>query len=221
MGADDPGAASIEEHLSTCEECAKEARLTFSFRRLVCDWSANSHGVAYAREQLAAGLDSAESAAEDSAIAERLRAWRQHWEGRAEACLRVLLGRVADAGQVVANGIDALTRSGSPMQFGEALATNPVRGAADARTDVILTSATPEGVRNAQVEVRGGASSAIVVRFDAARGAEPIVMLIPLAGGPATVRTAIATGHPGERGAVARFLDLPAGDYLVAIEPLD
>lgn len=221
MDADDPAAASIEEHLATCDTCAREARLAFTFHRLVGAWTAESHAAAYARERLADGLEAAASVAVDAEVARRLRSWRLRWEGRAEACLRVVLSGVHDVAHIVADGVESLARPGSHWQFGEALAVAPVRGGFGAPAEVVLSAGSPEHGATARVEIRTGARPEIVVRIDDSRDFAPLVLLVPVGDAAGVPFAASSRRLPGEPSVVARFVDVAAGDYLVAIEPLD
>jgi hypothetical protein len=212
---------NIEEHLAECESCAVLARTVGAFHE-AWQTTAEQHGVLYRREQLIRGLEAAEVGA--PALRDRLRAWRDRWAGLAEAGLRVAVESSATTAQVIAQGVEALTRPSGTWHFLPAAAAPVARGAVRGESaSALLATASDRAGRLARVAVRGGQSTELEARIDglAPDAPPPIVIVIAVEAGDVARAWAVqAERRPGADYRIARFRDLPPGEYVVAFEPL-
>ena len=215
----------MEEHLARCAACTAAAREVYSFHEVWTGWTAQAHGDAYLRGTLAAALGDVEARVTNPAWRERLQRWRVRWAGAAEAGLRVAMQVTEQATRVVAEGLEGLTRPGSVWQFAPAYQAVPIRGAGpEAQSSAVLTTAITPGKPRARVAVRGGETSEIVVRVDDVEpgAAAPLVVLVATGpGGAAATRVTEVERQPATGYFIARFEDVPPGEYVVAFEPLE
>ncbi|MCK6554922.1 hypothetical protein L6Q96_10135 [Candidatus Binatia bacterium] len=214
---------AVEEHIAECAECTRLARQVYAGEIVVGGWTAGKHGRAQLRAVFARAL--ADTAAQPgTAWSGRLERWHRRWSDAAEAAARVVIEGTAAAGRVLAVGLDALSRPGSDWHFSPEPQAVPVRGATDETTDsAVLTTPVSAGGLRARVAVIGGDEGEIAVRVDdAPPGAPlPIVLLVDSAAAVPAVRVAALERQPDTSYAVARFEDLPPGDYVVALEPME
>jgi hypothetical protein len=83
----------------------------YRFHRL-WETKAAEHGALHLRGLLGEALERASSAAESAAVRARLEAWRQRWDGLAEAALRIVVQSVEQTSQAVVESLSALARPG-------------------------------------------------------------------------------------------------------------
>jgi hypothetical protein len=213
----------IEEHLARCDDCTRTAREVYAFHETWDSWTAAEHGRIHFEELVRGALYQAESLRPEWRA--RLQRWRRRWGGLGEAVLRVVTEATADAGRVVAEGLDSLSRPGSAWRL------NPVTTAAygirgeTPETDVALfASAALEGEAQAQITVRAAQSGEVKVRVDhlADASGAPLVLLVDTAaGGAPSVLVERVKWKEGADYGLAHFRDVPPGEYLVVIEPLE
>jgi hypothetical protein len=205
----------IEEHLAECDACTALARQSTALLPVVQQWTAHTHGEAFRRDAMMKAL--AQVAETQPAWSERIGGWRTALHSRAETVARVVMGASGTASRVVAESLDALARPGAGFAFAPA----PVRGtsAPDGGLAAILV-AEVGGDLPAQVAV-DPATGEVVVRVDALPAGQrtPLVLLIALAGDAAPQVRELARPRGG-RYWVARFEQVPPGEYGVAFEPL-
>jgi anti-sigma factor RsiW len=215
----------VEEHLADCSECVRLAHQAQAAERVLDQWTAQRHGDALLRTAMARALAQAEREVAQPELRERLRRWRQSWRGVADGALQVFIEHAAQARNVVAKGVEALTRSGSEWHFAPELQPIPVRGAAVTELDsTVMTTPQRQSEGRVRVAVHAGGRGSIVVRLDdlQADRLPPLVVLIGgLADASPSVRFAEVEQEVGSDYFIARFEDLPAGDYLVVLEPPD
>jgi anti-sigma factor RsiW len=215
----------IEEHLAVCNACTQTARQVFSLHEVWNRWTARAHGEVYARDRLRAAIAQAEQQTTNPLWRERLRAWRLRWAGRAEAALRLATETSAEVSRAAAETLDALTRPGSVLVFAPVRQAGPVRGeATEQQRSAVLSTTLRPGHPRARVVVEAGQSGTVTVRVDEVRPGEtaPLVLL----SGMTATRTAVlqvkeVEPQPGVAYAIARFDDLPPGEYVLAFEPLE
>ncbi len=204
----------IEEHVAECSECVEAARAARHFAVAWNGWTAREHGAAHLRALLNRALRDARASDHDPVVRTRLARWAERWAGRAEVAVRIVVE--ASAPRFVAAGLEALTGSAAGWQFSPAPATPPIRGTPGRAGTAKEAVAVAPGAR---IVVSGDGYVAVRVD-DTFPGGAPLVMLVPLAEGE---KPRVATLDPrlGQPFRVARFEGLPAGEYLVAFEPLE
>ncbi len=212
----------VEEHLAGCDTCAGMAHRVFRVRELM-NWNSVQHGELYLRGVLGDALSRATILENTSApLRARIKAWKERWDGRAEAALRVVMNSAEQASRALVESLETLARPGSDWHFELATQSSAVRGvAADAVDYTIVTAAGESGEPLARVSAR--ADGEVVVRIDSLppESIDPIVLLIPTGSEEERdVMIAEAVLQPGSSFRLARFSDLAAGEYIVAFEPL-
>ena len=210
----------IEKHLAVCPICSAYCRKAFVFERL---WAsdARAHGDVVCRIALDEAL-AAEEGRASPGRRERLARWKQKWSGLAEAAASVAVDTARAGTEVFADGIASLTRPSSPWQLTPAGATT-VRGAARSAESALLTTPESSSASRLRLSVTGGSKPEVIVRIDGFEpDPPPLVVLAPAGDGAEVGRTRIAEAErrPGEGYLIARFEDLPAGAYVVAVEPV-
>jgi hypothetical protein len=210
----------VETHLAECDECSEVARAALIVGDVWDTWTARTHGQAYLASRLSQAIWQAQHTTANAGWQVRLGSWAEEWTGRVEAAVRVVMEAPGSASRVVTEGLEALSRPGTGWQFAAVPVAMPTRGprarGAAASPTIALASGTPQ----ARVAV-GGARREIVVRLDALPGGRqpPLVLLVPVTedGEP---RVAMPEQQPGAPYLLARFDDVPPGEYVVAFEPL-
>lgn len=211
----------VEVHIAACDLCAGVARQAFEFDQLL-SYSAKEHGDILRRAAVEEALAAQEAAAVGE-VRDRLTHWRSRWAGRAETAARIVFDSARAGAEVMAEGLDSLLRPGSPWELSPA-AGAAVRGTETPTDSALLTTSLSPGAPRARLAIQGGDSPEITVRIDGVPLDErPLVLLTATApADPNLVRLVRADPAPGG-GAylLARFEDLPQGQYVVAVEPLD
>jgi Putative zinc-finger len=210
----------VEMHLAECEACTALARSALLVGDIWESWSARAHGEAYLAERLARAVERAAKLTDNAGWQARLSAWAASWSGRAEATVRVIMETSGNASRVVTDGLEALSRPGTAWQFAAVPVAVPTRGPLAGGSAPPPTVALATGATQARVFV-GEARREVVVRLDGqlAGGRPPLVLLVPV-DEAAEPRLAVIEPRPGVAYMLARFSDVPAGDYVVAFEPL-
>jgi hypothetical protein len=212
----------IEMHLAACDYCTDLARAAQQLSDLWDGWTARSHAEAALTALLAGAVERAAAAA-TPALQARLAQWAERWTGNVEAAVRVVVATAGQSSRVVTEGLDALTRPGSNWQFSLVPAPTPTRGARG-RGAVPPQPATAVtslgGTAQARVAVSGERRE-VVIRLDDLPPGQPtpMVLLVPI-GKNGVPQVAEPERPPGVPYHVARFEQVPAGEYLVAFEPL-
>ncbi len=213
----------IELHLAGCAECTARARQSFALSRLCEQWSAATHGEARLRELIRSALESAaiEEPA-DRTLQARLRRWRASSRGLAEGAVRVTVKAVKDASQIATDGMDGLLRPGAWWRFTPQPALVAVRGGEGNKKapPKIARAETGDQIARVKVDDEDERAREVVVsvdRFPREREA-PIVMLASMGEGGEDKPRFIQMQRHG-LGLLAKFRDLPPGEYLVAFEP--
>ena len=211
----------VERHLALCDSCVEQTRETHVLNQL-CDWTAEQHGESLAVDTWYAALERAEAEVTRSSLRDRLADWRERGAGLSQGALRVVNSAVENAYRVVTHSIDAIVCPQSEWQFQAAAPTAGVRGTASTADDVAVVE-TDRGVSgpSARVLVRAGEKGQVVVRVDGIAPDQPgpLVVLV-LSGDDSTVVVRETQKQLGTTYWVARFENLHAGEYLVAVEPL-
>jgi hypothetical protein len=125
------------------------------------------------------------------------------------------------ASQIVTSGLDTLLRPGTGWQFSLAPAPMPtrgLRGRGAVPPPPPTAIASLDGAAQARVAV-GSERREVVIRVDRlpADRPVPLVLLVPL--GDGEPRVAAPEPQPNVDYAIARFDDVPPGQYVVAFEP--
>src|SRR3712207_6650011 len=91
----------IEEHLAECTPCTQQARAALIFTSVWDRWTAHAHAEAHLRAALAEALEVAHKGAGAPTMRERLARWQEHWAGRAESAVRVVMGTPGAASRIL------------------------------------------------------------------------------------------------------------------------
>ncbi|MBE9566537.1 MAG: hypothetical protein IMF16_07290 [Proteobacteria bacterium] len=208
----------IEEHLAKCDACTEQARRVRGLLEMVGRWSAAAHGVAYWRAQVARALQAAAEQPQYQTWHEKLHAWRATWGERVDAAVRVVVGTQGRASRVITEGLEELVRPSAPWRF--ALAPVPIPTTAPpGEPPPAPVVAVSEGQARARLSVSGDARE-VVVRVEriCPGTTPPLVMLIAAAEGAAP-RVVEPEKRPNASYFIARFEDVPPGEYLAVFEP--
>ncbi len=210
----------VETHLAECDECSEVARGGLLVGDVWDTWTAQTHGQAYLASRLSQAIRQAQLTTANAGWQVRLASWADEWTGRVEAAVRVVMETPGSASRVVTEGLEALSRPGTGWQFAAVPVGMPSRGPRAQGAGSSPTIALASGTSQARVAV-GGARREIVVRLDAVPEDRqpPLVLLVPVTqdGEP---RLAVPEQQPGAPYLLARFENVPAGEYVVAFEPL-
>jgi hypothetical protein len=216
---------AIEEHLADCDPCTATAREVRGLSNLWESWTAETHAWAHQNAAVIEAVGQAVAREEDPAVRARLARWAEHWAGRAAATVRVVLDATGEAARVVTGGIEALARPGQALglDFAPAAMPEPVRGGPrrpgpPSRPTVAV--APISGTAQARVAISG--QQRVVVRVDGLPPEQPppLVLLAPAAGS-GEPRVAVPSRQPGVQYLIARFDNVPPGNYLVVFEPIE
>lgn len=219
---DDARERVVEEHVAGCDRCARQAQ---GVERFDAAWRLPIGSLIAIKERLLLSETLAAAASGSPTLQDRLLTWARAWSGRAQGALRVVIDASASTARVVAEGIDDLTRPDSGWHFQPIAAAVSVRGGGDRDPSaaVLETPLDPSQPR-ARVAVRGGAQTEIDVRVDGLGPNElpPLVVLIEhRADDLPRAHVARLEARPGLDCHVARFTGLAAGEYILAVEPLE
>jgi hypothetical protein len=210
---------AVDEHLADCQPCSAIVRSALLVGDAWDTWNAHAHGQVYLLSRLAQAVASARSVTTDAGWQTRLTIWAERFAGRAEAAVRVVVDAGSGASHVVTEGLEALSRVGSTWQFAAIPVATPTRGPRSSAPG-LPTVALATGVAQVARVAVGGARREVVVRLDAPQvgSVQPLVLLVPVSG-DAEPRIVALEPQPGVAYLVARFTDLPVGEYVVAFEP--
>lgn len=205
----------LGEHLAECVECTERAWQMRAMSMVWDQWTAWTHGQAHLRTVFNEALQTAALQEASASWRDRLARWQDRWAGKAEAAVRVVMEAPEKASRIVTEGLEALVRPEGGWQFA------PAPGA--------IRAAGPRPSAPVKEAVAAGPPAASVRVYDVSRGVDvwlrglsdattpPLVLLVPLGGAAAPQVRAPEQFSPGEY--LARFQNLPTGDYLVAFEP--
>lgn len=237
-------AEAIEAHLAVCDACVEEARQSYAFAAIWEEWTGVTAGdlVAHPVRQstlasqgdvaeqgvLQGALEQVQRQVDNPAWRARLAHWQTHRQGKAEAAARLVLEAADRTAQLLTEGLEALTTSGQAWSF--ALGAAPVRvrgrlGAAPVRVrgrgaqgqaPVPLTLQARLQVREATAGTR---DLQLQVEALPSHQPPPLVLLIPI---DTETLPLVAELMPTSDGMsfVARFREVPPGEYLIAVEPM-
>jgi anti-sigma factor RsiW len=216
---------AVEEHLADCAECSALARETQRFSSVWETWTAAAHGNAYRAAAVNRALAAAKARVADASWQGRLTRWAEGWAGAAAASVRVIVGTPGRASRALAEGLEGLSQAAAAPPPAFAPAPGPVRGAygraaEPAQPTVAVTSMG--GVAQARVAVSGDRRE-VVVRIDELPGERlpPLILLVPLGTDDEEPRVTVPERQPSIPYLIARFADVPTGDYIVAFEPME
>jgi hypothetical protein len=221
------GERPIEEHLAVCAGCTERGRRIHAAMMQLASLGARAHGQAPWQANVIEALAGLEAAKVPRAWRERLTKWRERWAGLAEGAVLVVVGARDGASRLVGDGLDALLRPGAGWQIAPAPLPLPTRGApgpgheaTEAPIPTMEASLGPGGTR-ARIAL-GKATRELVVRVDRLPAGipPPLIILVPQDSGMAS-RIAEPARQPGTDYHVARFTDLPAGQYFAFFEPTE
>lgn len=223
----------IRSHVEDCPECQLMAREMGAFNKIWDEWSIESHVAAYQQARLSGALEELRSQV-PGPVRERLGRWLERCAGKAAGAVRVILETSKEASRFVSEGLDPLTLPQGALQF----AAVRTRGAVAVRTRGTAVRVRGDGTRlRGGVRTRGGSApvgGAPMVQVEVSRQREvtieaddllreraSLVVLVSLEEG-IPPRVAALERQGGVTGPlVARFTDLPLGDYVVAFEPTE
>jgi hypothetical protein len=207
----------IEMHLGGCDACTDEARQFRAFSAIWDDWILQAPEEAWEQVALAHALQQAQGQVDNPQWAERFRHWHTTWAGKAQAAARLVLEAADRTAQLITEGLEVLSTPGQTWDF--ALGAAPVRVRGRRVRGQTPGPLTPQarlqvheiapGVRDVQLRVEALPS----------HQPPPLVLLIPIdTDTPPLVAGLMPT--PDGTSFVARFREVPSGEYLLAVEPM-
>jgi anti-sigma factor RsiW len=209
--------SEVRDHLGRCKACLELANRVSERMLLVEEWTARAPGEASLPGRVAGALEEARRVPEVGTVwGERLARWGRVGitEGGA---VRVIIQRLADAPRLVTRVVTRLLLSGATPEFAlEGLRTRrpgAVRVLGESRPS------QAEAVTDASAGETPPPEGDLVVRVPSLPpGPAPLVAVVSLASeAPALLQE--LQRPSGETAWVARFEDLPPGEYVVAFEP--
>jgi len=215
----------IELHLARCEECAQRARQASALCHRWERWSAGTQREAYMRSVVGNALESAESEVPlDDIWKERIRRWRSASSGLVEGVVKVTVEAVRSTSQVATDGMESLLRPGAGWRFTLQPDSVAVRGVQPRRkspASLALAVCSDGYSVRVKVEDHDDGTCEVVISVDQFPHDRltPIVILTSIGQGSTEKPRFLQMRRQGQ-GLIARFRDLPAGEYLVAFEPL-
>jgi len=215
----------IEIHLARCEECAQRAREAYTRCNRWEQWSARSYNEAFLRVVIRNALESvAGEVLEDDTWKGRIYHWRSASAGLADGVVKVTIEAVKNASRIVTEGMDDLLRPGARWQF--TLQTDPiaVRGAAGGRKQppkIALAGGSGGSAARVKVEDHDDSAREVVISVDQFPRSQPApIVILTSIGNRGKDKPRILQMRRQGQGLIARYKDLPAGEYLVVFEPL-
>jgi hypothetical protein len=215
----------IELHLARCEECAQRARQASVLSSRWERWSAATQREAYLRSVVWNALGSAASEVPlDDIWKERINRWLSASSGLVEGVVKVTVEAVRKASQVATDGMEDLLRPGARWRFTLQPDSVAVRGVQPRRrspANTALAVCSDGSSVRVKVEDHDGGTCEVVINVDQFPHDRltPIVILTSIGQGGMEKPRLLQMRRQGQ-GLIARFRDLPAGEYLVAFEPL-
>jgi hypothetical protein len=215
----------IELHLARCEECAQRARQASALCNRWERWSAGTQREAYLLSVVGNALGSAASEMPlDDTWKERIHRWLSASSGLVEGIVKVTVGAVKNASQVATDGMEDLLRPGARWRFGLQPDSVAVRGVQPRRRSpakLALAVCSDGSSVRVKVEDHDDGTCEVVISVDQFPHDRlmPIVILTSLGQGGTEGPRLLQMRRQGQ-GLIARFPDVPAGEYLVAFEPL-
>jgi hypothetical protein len=208
---------AIEYHLGGCNECTEEVRQWRAFSALWDDWTGQMHAESWVQMALASALHQAQGHVE-SGWAERLERWHTAWAGKAQAVARLVVEATGRTTQVVTTGLESLVMPGTAWDFAIGAASGQVRGGTG-RGQASVPSMPQARIR--VLSNRQGTQDLLITVALLSQGRQqtpPLVLLIPT---ETDTMPRIAQLTPTRDGAswVARFDNVPSGEYLLVVEP--
>lgn len=207
------------QHLAECDECVALSRRVAAMHEGWGAWTAAAHGSAMLQAKLLEALENVEL--EPSAVGwrDRLFRWREHCAGASEGAVRLLMDEKSRAARAITEGLDAVLRPTPMWAFSAVAPATAVRGAGP--DSGMAPVAIAPGDSPAKVAVRGGSQGEVQVRVDKLEPgmSPPLILLLSLNGERQQIKE--LERPAGASYWIARFRNLPPGDYLVAFEPSD
>ncbi len=214
----------IELHLARCEECAQRARQASALCNRWERWSAGTQREAYLRSVVENALESAASEVPvDDSWKERIHRWRSASSGLVEGVVKVTVEAVRNASQVATDGMENLLRPGARWRFilqPDSVAVRGVQPRRKSPAKIALAVCSDGSSARVKVEDHDDGACEVVISVDQFPHGRlmPIVVLTPIGQGGTEKPRLLQMRRQGQ-GLIARFSDLPAGEYLVAFEP--
>lgn len=207
----------VDQHLATCARCVDRVRalrmLRADFDTIWDSWTAKSHAEAHIRARIAAALSQAAETAESAELKERITSWLEKIQVKAEAALGVILDSSKRTVNIVYEGLGALFRPDSILQFQPVkVQTEGIGEKAPARISV-----RAEGPPWAKVNVDAAARS-IAIEFDIQKEPWPLLLLLPESKDQKPI-LGILRKQNGYL--FAEIKDVPDGEYVLLIGPLE
>ena len=208
---------SADLHLATCERCVGRVRalrlLRANLDKIWDSWSAASHAGAYIEAQIAQALSGAAEAAKSPALRDRMQSWLGKIQMKAETALGIVLDTSNRTADIVSEGLGAMSRPNSILSF------QPVRvsvaGTGEKAPSSISVRA--DGPPWAQVNVNT-LSRTVTVEFELRKEPWPLLLFMSKTRDRAPV---IGELKKQNGYLFAEFRDVPDGEYVLLVEPLD
>jgi anti-sigma factor RsiW len=207
---------AIEMHLGGCDACTDEARQYRAFSAVWDEWTMPAPEETWEQVALAHALQRIQSQVDNPQWVERLRRWQTHWAGQAEAAVRLMLAAADHSARLITVGLEALIASGPTWNF--ALGVGPIRVRGPAVQAQTSMPSTPQAHLRARETAPGAQELQLRVEALPSQQVLPLVILIPI-DMAASPLVAELMPTPDGMSCVARFNEVPYGEYLVAVEP--
>jgi hypothetical protein len=214
-------ALRMNVHMSKCEKCAEKVRTMRRLNFLFNQWTAKAHAELLYQYQIVGALNQAAELHPD--LKDRLHNWLKHWQGKAEAALRVVLKVPGEATQIIFKGWEAMVKPEPHLKFDYAVVGMRPRGVRGVtkidKTD--KTKVRAEGIFSVEVSVNE-INNEVIVQIEGIIPDQkaPLILLIP----DAKEQEPLLSQPERESGTnyyVARFQNVPAGRYTLVFEPME
>jgi hypothetical protein len=229
---------SFDEHVAECAACAEKVKSARIVSHLFDKWTAKAHGDAYRAYQEREGarvvqaLTIVEEGVKDNiALQERLRAWREQWQGKAAAAVRLVMNLPHETSQIVVEGLEALLMPQplwhfAPVRAARVRGKGAVRTRGATRVKQQVPAEAPEEGQLSVEDNRSGTSVTVEERKIRVRvrgltreRKAPVVLLVPDAATEKPIAKELVCEASTED-YVAIFEDVSQGTFTLLLEPL-
>jgi len=210
----------VKRHLDVCDHCkVREAEFKEMLDLLSGRTVETTAGESLAASDYAACLEDGLTAATAVAPAwqQRIQDWGTHWKGKAAAAFVSVVTASERAVEVVSRPLEVLTVPFQPLPADiRTYGAIRIHGAVRTRGGPPAKPSGPPEPQIAPVTIKSEGGRLLVRIEQRPDSPLPLILLIPLKK-PGLPLIHLATREPG--GAACLFPVVPAGEYLVAVEP--
>lgn len=198
----------IGEHLAECKECRKLSQGEFKTKLFLKSWTARAHGEAYWHKRLSEVLETALELTKTSILEKRLEYWIRESKGKIGGAIQIVLGGIEEMGRVLTH-FPRQFLAPQAIQFAQVAV---VRGTEKESNVIKVIGKNKPGMQ----VFTDLANRKIVVQIEENQERPPLIILSPKEGKPFLAEP---KKIEGTNFYAALFENIPAGEYILIIEP--